>query len=95
MGFVRPYTLQDSGTEHFKTHNTRTNGIPTLIPAGNIRRPAVALLVQWNQMAWNYMSPESSAAYQLIWTEQKTVSCGKMIMKQTLLLVIKVMAVTS
>jgi len=50
---------------------TKMNRIPTLTPAGNVRRPGVALSGQWNEM-----SPESGAAYQLIWTEQKTVSCG-------------------
>jgi hypothetical protein len=65
MGLVRLYTLQDSTTEHFKTHNIRTNGIP-ITPVGKIRRAVVALLGQWNQMAWNYMSPESIAAHQLI-----------------------------
>jgi hypothetical protein len=33
-------------------------------------------------VAWNEMSPESGAAYQLIWTEQKTLSCGKEVHEQ-------------
>jgi len=55
----------------------------------------VALLGQWYQVAWNEMSPESGAACQLIWTEQKTVSCGRKIMNETLLLVVKTLALTS
>jgi hypothetical protein len=45
------------------------NQIPTLTPAGDVKRPGVALLGQWNQVAWNEISSESGAAYQLIWTE--------------------------
>lgn len=88
-GCARPYALQDCGTGHFKTQNTRMNRIPTLTPARNVRRPGVALLGQWNQVAWNEMSPESGAAYQLIWTEQRTVSFGRKIMNKTLFLVVK------
>ena len=77
-GSARPHALQDCGAGHFKTQKTRMNLIPTLTPTGNIRR-GVALLGQWNQVAWNEMSPESGAAYQLIWTGQKTVSCGRKI----------------
>jgi hypothetical protein len=67
----------------------------TLTPARNVRRPGEALLEQWNQVAWNEISPESGAAYQLIWTEQKTVSCGRKNMNETLLLVVKILALTS
>ena len=94
-GSARPYALQDCGTGHFKTQKTRMNRVPALTPEGNVGRPGVALLEQWNQVAWNEISPESGAAYQLIWTEQKTVSCGRKIMNETLLLVVKILALTS
>jgi len=71
------------------------NIIPTLTPAGNVRRPGVTLLGQRNQVAWNEISPESGTAYQLNRTEQKTVSCGRKIMNETLLLVVKILALTS
>lgn len=94
-GSARPYALQDCGTGHFKTQKTRMNRIRTITLAGNIRRPGVALLGQWNQVAWNEMSPESGTACRLKWTEQKTVSCGRKIMNKTLLLVVIILAMTS
>jgi len=51
------------------------NSIPTLTPAGNVRRPGVALLGQWNKVAWNEISPESGTAYQLNRTEQNRKQC--------------------